>query len=60
MLFLHGVMGISQACAETCRKIREMTGAEVFALDQRGHGKSGGAPGDVAYIGVDRKREPRF
>jgi hypothetical protein len=37
--FLHGVMGSSQGCAETCRKIRGMTGAEVFALDQRGRGK---------------------
>jgi pimeloyl-ACP methyl ester carboxylesterase len=51
VLFLHGVMGDSRGCAETCRRIREMTGAEVFALDQRGHGESGGVPGDVNYIG---------
>jgi pimeloyl-ACP methyl ester carboxylesterase len=51
VLFLHGVMGSSRGCAETCRRIREMTGAEVFALDQRGHGESGGVPGDVSYIG---------
>jgi pimeloyl-ACP methyl ester carboxylesterase len=51
VLFLHGVMGSSRGCAEICRRIREMTGAEVFALDQRGHGESGGVPGDVNYIG---------
>jgi pimeloyl-ACP methyl ester carboxylesterase len=51
VLFLHGVMGSSRGCAETCRQIREMTGAEIFALDQRGHGESGGVPGDIHYIG---------
>ena len=51
VLFLHGVMGNARECAETCRRIREMTGAEVFALDLRGHGESGGVPGDINYIG---------
>jgi hypothetical protein len=30
VLFLHGVMGSSRGCAETCRRIREMTGDEVL------------------------------
>jgi len=51
VLFLHGIMGSSQSCAETCRRIREMTGAQAVALDLRGHGKSGGIPGDIRYVG---------
>lgn len=51
VLFLHGVMGHAGKCLETCRMIHETTGAEVFALDLRGHGQSGGTPGDVTYIG---------
>ena len=51
VLFLHGVMSSSEEYVETCRQLHESTGAEVIALDLRGHGKSEGKPGDIRYIG---------
>jgi|ERR1022692_20470 alpha-beta hydrolase superfamily lysophospholipase len=51
VLFLHGVMSSSEEYLETCRQIHDLTGAEVIALNLRGHGESDGAPGDIRYIG---------
>ncbi len=51
ILLLHGVTSDSGAFNDSAQMLREISGAEVIALDLRGHGQSGGTPGDVAYIG---------
>ena len=51
ILVVHGMTGESSQFNRTAGLIREATGAEVFALDIRGHGQSGGRPGDVDHIG---------
>jgi alpha-beta hydrolase superfamily lysophospholipase len=51
ILLLHGVTSDSGAFNGTAQMLREISGAEVIALDLRGHGQSGGTPGDVDYIG---------
>lgn len=51
ILLSHGVLGDSYLFNKMSGLLREATGAEVYALDIRGHGKSGGRPGDVDYIG---------
>lgn len=51
VLLLHGVTASSYLFDTTCGLISEAAGAEVFALDLRGHGESGGTRGDVDYIG---------
>lgn len=51
ILLLHGVTSDSGAFNGTAQMLRQISGAEVIALDLRGHGQSGGTPGDVAYIG---------
>ncbi len=51
ILLLHGVTSESAAFNGSAQMLREISGAEVIALDLRGHGQSGGTPGDVAYIG---------
>ncbi|MEZ4592027.1 MAG: alpha/beta hydrolase [Chloroflexota bacterium] len=51
ILLLHGVTSDSGAFNGTAQMLREISGAEVITLDLRGHGQSGGTPGDVAYIG---------
>ena len=51
IVLVHGVLGSSFPLNRTSGLLRETTGAEVVAIDLRGHGASGGAPGDVSYIG---------
>lgn len=51
ILLLHGVTSDSAAFNLSAERLREISGAEVIALDLRGHGQSGGTAGDVAYIG---------
>lgn len=51
ILLLHGVTSESAAFNNSARMLRERSGAEVIALDLRGHGSSGGRPGHVDYIG---------
>ncbi|NBC02950.1 MAG: alpha/beta fold hydrolase, partial [Bacteroidetes bacterium] len=51
ILLSHGVLGDSYLFNKMAGLLREATGAEVYALDIRGHGQSGGRPGDVDYIG---------
>jgi len=51
VLLLHGLGGSSYLFNTTCGMIREASGAEVLALDYRGHGESSGDRGDVDYTG---------
>ena len=51
ILLSHGVLGNSFLFNRMSGLLREATGAEIYALDLRGHGQSGGRPGDVDYIG---------
>lgn len=51
ILLTHGVLGNSFLFNKMSGLLREATGAEVYAMDIRGHGQSGGKPGDVDYIG---------
>jgi pimeloyl-ACP methyl ester carboxylesterase len=51
LLIVHGMTGESRQFNRTAGLLREATGAEVYALDLRGHGESGGRAGDVDHIG---------
>lgn len=51
IVFVHGVLASSFPHNRSSGLLREATSAEVIAVDLRGHGASGGAPGDVSYIG---------
>lgn len=51
ILLIHGVTSDSSAFNSTAPQLQQMSGAEVIALDLRGHGQSGGTVGDVDYIG---------
>jgi alpha-beta hydrolase superfamily lysophospholipase len=51
VLVVHGMTGESSQFNRTAGLLREATGAEVYALDIRGHGQSGGRAGDVDHIG---------
>lgn len=51
VLYLHGILGASFLLNESAGMLREALGARVVALDLRGHGMSGGKPGDTDYLG---------
>jgi alpha-beta hydrolase superfamily lysophospholipase len=51
ILLLHGVATDAAAMRRTAGRLRQATGAQVYVVDLRGHGRSAGRPGDVAYIG---------
>ncbi|MBE2224559.1 MAG: alpha/beta hydrolase [Anaerolineae bacterium] len=51
ILLLHGVTADSSVFNQSAAMLRETSGAEVIAVDLRGHGQSDGAAGDVVYIG---------
>ncbi|MCR5890786.1 alpha/beta hydrolase [Hymenobacter sp. J193] len=51
ILLLHGVGASGAALHEAAGRLQQATGAEVYALDLRGHGRSAGRAGDVDYIG---------
>ena len=51
ILIVHGMAGQSRQFNRTAGLLREATGAQVYALDLRGHGQSGGRDGDVDHIG---------
>lgn len=51
VVYVHGVLGASLRLNRSSGLLREATGGEVVAVDLRGHGASGGPPGDTAYIG---------
>lgn len=50
IILLHGVLSSSYTMNRMAGLLREAAGAEVIALDIRGHGQSDGRPGDVDYI----------
>jgi alpha-beta hydrolase superfamily lysophospholipase len=51
ILLVHGVTSDSAAFNVSALQLQEVSGAEVVAIDLRGHGQSGGTVGDVDYIG---------
>jgi len=51
ILLLHGVTADSSAFNPGVAMLQEASGAELIALDLRGHGQSGGERGDIDYIG---------
>ncbi len=51
IVLVHGILGSSLEMNRPSGLLREATHASVVALDLRGHGASGGAPGDISYIG---------
>lgn len=50
IILIHGVGTDGSSCFNTADLLRKATGAEVYAIDLRGHGKSEGRDGDVDYI----------
>jgi len=51
ILLLHGMLASKYTFNKMSGLLRESANAEVYALDFRGHGESGGRPGDIDYIG---------
>lgn len=51
IVLVHGVLDSSFPHNRDSGLLREAAGAEVVAIDLRGHGASGGTRGDVDYIG---------
>ena len=51
IIVLHGVLSNSMGLQKTARHLHNAANATVLSLDLRGHGKSGGRPGDNDYIG---------
>lgn len=51
IVLVHGVLDSSFPHNRDSGLLREATGADVVAIDLRGHGASGGTRGDVDYIG---------
>jgi pimeloyl-ACP methyl ester carboxylesterase len=50
IILLHGVLGSSFTFNKMAGLLREKLQAEVIAIDLRGHGQSGGVPGDVSTL----------
>lgn len=50
IILIHGVGTDAAYYNSTAGLLRSATGAEVYAIDLRGHGKSEGRSGDVDYI----------
>jgi alpha-beta hydrolase superfamily lysophospholipase len=50
IVLLHGVASSAYLYNKTAVLLRVATGAEVYAIDLRGHGRSEGDIGDVSYI----------
>lgn len=50
VLLLHGVNSTAGEYLQTARMLQKVMGAVVYVADFRGHGKSAGTRGDVAYI----------
>lgn len=50
IVLVHGVLSSSFPLNRTSGLLREAAAAEVVAVDLRGHGASGGRPGDIDYI----------
>jgi alpha-beta hydrolase superfamily lysophospholipase len=51
IVYVHGVLSSSFLLNRSSGLLREAAAAEVVAIDLRGHGFSGGKPGDTDYIG---------
>lgn len=51
IVIVHGLDATSAPFNRTAGLLREATGANVIAVDMRGHGQSGGRPWDVDYTG---------
>lgn len=51
IVMTHGFVVDSRALDPAARALRAKTGAEVWTLDLRGHGRSGGRVGDIDYLG---------
>lgn len=51
IVLFHGVMNGSVELSDIAEVLHEITGATVVNVDLRGHGRSGGRPGDIDYIG---------
>lgn len=49
VLLIHGIRADLRQFNTTAGQIVEATGVQVVTLDLRGHGRSGGTPGDVEY-----------
>lgn len=50
IVLLHGVGATSYIYNKTAGLLRKTSGAEVYAIDLRGHGQSEGKKGDLSYI----------
>jgi|CXWL01.1.fsa_nt_gi pimeloyl-ACP methyl ester carboxylesterase len=51
IVLVHGMLSSGFMMNRAAGLLRETTGGNVVAVDLRGHGGSGGAPGDISYIG---------
>ncbi len=51
IVYVHGILGSSFLLNRSSGLLRDAGEAAVVAVDLRGHGSSGGSPGDVDYIG---------
>ena len=51
IVLVHGILASSLELNRPAGLLRDATSATVLAIDMRGHGASGGAPGDINYIG---------
>ncbi|ASZ12216.1 lysophospholipase [Chitinophaga pendula] len=51
VLLLHGVLSSADKLNYTAGLLRATLNSDVYAMDHRGHGRSGGQPGDVSYTG---------